>query len=290
MKVSVIISICDNREEFFLRSLDTWIKQTFSNKDFEIIIVDDANRIELHKLCSDYNKLYKLNFQIIRINNDLCKIPITTFTPALSNNIGFKVSNGEVVYITGPETLQYEKNIEIAYSFVNRQECGYGLVYKSNISFVETIAKNWDVYKKIPFKNLFQIPGAAAQCLTKFPHPPRYHYILTVKKSYVENIGGYDERFCQGFCAEDDDFGNRMEMNGIQPLFEHKMLGIHQDHSIIDAKSKKHSLRKSQDGQILRQKNIKLMKENLLKKQIVVNKNHIWGDTNIIIEHKVLKG
>ena len=143
MKVSVIISICDNREELFRRSLDTWVKQSL--KDFEIIIVDDADRKEIYQLCKEYRN--DLRFQYIRIDNNKSFIPIKTFTPALSNNVGFRFSKGEVVCVTGPETLQNENNVEISYSFKNRKECGYGLIYKSDNNFVNYISKNWEILK-----------------------------------------------------------------------------------------------------------------------------------------------
>lgn len=288
MKVSVIISVCDNREEFFRRSLDSWTKQTMSTKDFELIIVDDNNRKELHSLCKEYNDKYRINFQIVKINNNLCTVPITTFIPVLSNNVGFRVARGQVVCITGPETLQAERNLDVAFTFNSRMECGYGLVYKSNINFIHHISSNWGILRDKPLKELLKVPGAAANCLTRPPHPPRYHYFMAVKRDFVLSIGGYDERFGQGFCAEDDDFGNRMEMNGIKPVFEHKMLGIHQDHSETDRQSDNHVLRKTQDGIPLRQKNIKLMKENLSSNIVVANSYHIWGDKNTIVNHEII--
>jgi glycosyltransferase involved in cell wall biosynthesis len=272
MKVSVIISMCDNRLEMFRRSLDTWVRQTES--DFELIIVDDAKRDDILELCLEYESL---NFQYIRINNSLCDVPITTFTPVLSNNVGFRMARGEVVCITGPETLQSKNNIKIAATFKNRTNCGYGLVFKSNKSFVETISKKWDR----SFDNLFKIPGSRAECLSRPPHPPAYNYFMVVAKKYVNLIHGLDELFGQGYCGEDDDFSNRMRMMGIIPIFEQEILGIHQDHS--SENTEEHKLRFSK--QELKQRNLKIMKGNLKNKNVIVNINHTWGDPKVITRH-----
>lgn len=275
MKVSVVISLCDNRFPYFKRSLDTWNNQT--EKDFELILVDDANRKDIRDLCNNYPNL---NFQYIRIDNSKCDVPITTFTPVLSNNVGMRMSRGEVVCITGPETLQYEDNIKIAYSFINRQQCGYGLVYKSNSIFVDIITKNWNG----SFDGLLNLPGAKNNCLTRPPHPPAYYYFCVAKKEYVEKIGGIDENFGQGFCAEDDDFSNRMKMSGVIPVFEHKIIGIHQDHSRIN--TERHILRYTQKE--LRDRNLKLMRDNIRNYNYIANQDHIWGDPKVIIKHEIL--
>lgn len=297
MKVSVVISACSNREKMFRRSLDTWSKQNFSKDDFEIVIVDDADRTELKKICIEYNKNKKLNFQYINIDNNKSIMPVTTFIPVLSNNVGFRQARGEVILLTGPETLQSENNLKVAYSMKDRTQCGYGLVWKSSSIFVDEINKNWQVYKEKPFYHLTIIYGAKNQCYTKPPHPPAYYYLMAVAKKYIEKVGGIDERFAAGYCAEDDDLANRLNMSGIQPVFEHKMIGIHQDHSREDSSSESHTTRYKTKGIELRQRNINLMNTTLISGKFLANKlekNHInydpdyvWGDPRVIVNKEI---
>jgi len=273
MKVSVVISLCDNRFEYFQRALDTWNNQT--EKDFELILVDDADRSDIRALCNLYSGI---NFQYIKIDNSKCDVPITTFTPVLSNNVGMRMARGDVVCITGPETLQNKNNVKIAASFSTRLECGYGLVYKSNQYFVSLISQMWNK----TFDGLLELPGAKADCLTKPPHPPAYYYFAAVKKEFVEMIGGLDEHFGQGYCAEDDDFANRLKMSGVTPIFEHRIIGIHQDHSSVN--TSQHQLRfKKQE---LRQRNISLMKKNFQNYNYIANRDHLWGDPKVITHHE----
>lgn len=284
MKVSVVISLCDNRDDLFKRSLDTWNKQNFPKEDFELVLIDDAEREDIFELC----KYYNMNFQFIRIDNSKCDVPIKTFIPVLSNNVGFRQSRGSVIVITGPETLQNENNLKVAYELSDRAECAYGTVYLSDEGFTDIISKNWHKIKKYPFKELISIKGANVDCLTVPPHPPAYWFLTVVKKEHIFNINGIDEKFAQGICGEDDDFANRMNFSNIKPVFNYNLLGIHQNHSQIDKSTKKHSERYKAEGKLLRQKNIQLMNYNKSKKIVKVNLNHTWGDPKVITNHRYL--
>jgi len=282
MKVSVIISICDNRYEMFKRSLDTWCNQTMDKKDFELIIVDDADRKDIRDLCKEYS-FERMNIMYVKIDNSKCDKPVTTFLPILSNNVGFRLANGKVVVITGPETLQAQNNLGISYTLKGRKECAYGLVYRSSKEFTKNLSSDWNKYKNKSFDLLLSVPGARVDCRTCPPHPPAYWYYMAVAKKYVEAIGGVDEDFATGICAEDDDFSNRMKLSGVTPVFEHRIIGIHQDHSVEDSIDPKHSLRETEEGLKLRKHNVDLMRKNFAAKKIVANEDHIWGDEKVIV-------
>lgn len=287
MKVSVIISACDNREKFFTRSLDTWVNQTFLKEHFEIVIIDDAERILYDRLCEKYQKL-GLNFQLIRIDKTKSTIPVKTFIPVLSNNVGIKNAHGEVIVITGPETLQYEKNLERSYLLLDKPKCAYGLVYKSDLKSVSTIEENWDTLKT-SFLSVLKIPGTQAECLTRRPHPPGYLYFMAVSKQHALDIGGFDEMFLGGLCAEDDDFANRMKIKGIIPYFENSIIGLHQNHSGTDKSDNVHLSRYSEEGRKLWNHNLELMKKNLSGNG-VVNSSFEWGSEKLITYKKIYEG
>jgi hypothetical protein len=134
--------------------------------------------------------------------------------------------------------------------------------------------------------HLLQIPGAKASCLTMPPHPPAYWYFMCVAKKYVDMIGGVDERFLGGICAEDDDFANRMRMAGVTPVFEHHIVGIHQDHSREDNGDGVHIDRNEKAMLHLRIHNTTLMKDNLVKGDPVTNVGHDWGSSTLITLHE----
>jgi glycosyltransferase involved in cell wall biosynthesis len=287
MKVSVVISICNNREALMARSLHTWARQTLLKKEFELIIVDDAQRDEIKDLCVRFHKETGLQFQYVQIDNSRCDVPITTFLPILSNNVGIRKAIGDVIVITGPETLQGRSNLKVASSMIKRKQCAYGTCYKSNSAFVAELERNWKAHKNRSMTGFLKMEGAAVDCLTRPPHPPAYWYIMAVAKKYIEAIGGVDESFATGYCGEDDDLANRMRMFGVQPIFEYGIVGIHQDHSVQDKALKSHTIRNEAQGKALRQKNIELMHKNLKEGKIVANTDHIWGDEKVIVSHEI---
>lgn len=283
MKVSVIISTTDNRESLFNRSLYTWSKQTLPKSEWELIVIDDGVRKDVRNQCLEAATKYKMNINFIRIDKNKSFYKVKSFIPALTNNIGFRQAKGDVIVITGPETLQKNTNLEISTNMINRNECAYGLVFKANIPAVDEFTNKWKELKNQSIEVLLQIPGAQNECPTKPPNPPRYWYYMTVAKKYVEEINGVDECFVGGLCGEDDDFSFRIGKSGIKPVFDYSIIGIHQDHTREDSNDLIHESRFSPNGKILRQNNFKLLKQNLRNKNYKVNLNHQWGDENLII-------
>ena len=283
MKISVVISACDNREHLFDRSLFTWNKQTLNKNEWELIVVDDDVRDSVREQCRNANKIYGINVRYIRIDKSKSFYKVKTFTPALTNNVGFKKSRGNVICVTGPETLQGWNNLENAYKVLNRKVCAYGLVYKASISATKTFENNWNLLKNKDIPVIWdEVPGAKAGCVTKPPDPPRYWYFMAVAKKHINAIHGVDERFVGGLCAEDDDFATRMNLYGVTPIFEHSMTGIHQDHSIEDKDDNIHINRFTKNGNYLRSCNVRLWKQNMRNKICIVNNNHEWGSDDLI--------
>lgn len=287
MKVSVVISACGGRETLFERSLHTYTKQTLPKDEFEILLIDDGNRIELLELCRKYHDAHNLSFQYVRIDPSKSNYPSKSFTPALTNNVGFRIASGNVVVITGPETLQAENNLLIASSMTSRKECAYGLVFRASQVFENYISSD-NRWRMMDFSFLLSLPGAKAECRTCPPHPPAYCYCVAVNRDYITQIRGIDERFLEGICAEDDDFANRMKFLGVIPVFDHKMIGIHQNHESRDRQDETHNARFTSKWAELRSHNIRLMRENLVAKDPVVNKGHEWGDLRTIISKEIL--
>jgi len=282
MKVSVVISACDNRDHLFARALDTWAVQTLPKKEWELVVVDDAERESLRDLCRRRAARDGTRIRFVRIDKSRCDIPVRSFIPALTNNVGFRQSRGDVLCVTGPETLQAPKNLEVSAGMAGRDECAYGMVFKASPRATQYIGQGWDILKRRDFGHLLRVPGATQACLTRPPHPPAYWYFMAVAKRHVEKIGGVDERFLGGLCGEDDDFSNRMRMAGIAPVFEHGILGLHQDHSREDHGDGVHIDRRSEEGRKLKAHNLMLVEDNRKNRRFAANEGREWGSSSLI--------
>jgi glycosyltransferase involved in cell wall biosynthesis len=284
IKNSVIISM-KNRATFLDRTLLTYAKQTMSREEFELIIVDDDSSEDILSVCKRHSKNHGLRFQYIRVDTSKGAISQKGFTPALTNNIGFKKARGSVFIITGPETLQKEHNMERTWNICHAPKCVYGIVYKSNEQFVDSIKKNpkWHEYKH--FKNLM---NNYKNDLARPSTGGFWWYYAAARKEYIMTARGVDERFMQGISGEDDDFAARMRFLGLQLLHDFDIIGIHQNHSREDRTSKIHKLRFDRSRwRNLRAHNLALLRECRRVGDPIVNKEINWGAEEAIVDMEI---
>jgi glycosyltransferase involved in cell wall biosynthesis len=284
IKNSVIISI-QNRRDFLDRTLRTYARQTMPKSDFEIVIVDDNSQEDILGLCKMHAKESGLQFQYIKMDTSKGAVPQKGFTPALSNNIGFKNARGSVLIITGPETLQSERNLEYTWETCKNPICLYGVVHRSSAEFVKRIRdpEFWKSYQS--FDSFFNIPGALS---VRADTTGFWWYYAAAKKEYIMAMNGVDEKFMGGICGEDDDFANRMNFLGVKLEYNRKVLGIHQDHSNEDRVDPVHDIRfNKKKWKKLRAHNLALLSQCISNRDPVANKGIDWGTEKAIITKEI---
>jgi len=283
IKVSVIISLY-NRRSFFERTLHTYSQQTMPKENFEIIVMDDCSTEDIEGLCESYSKKHNIRFRYVSFDRNAGAIRAKTFTPALSNNIGLKLARGSVIVISGPETLQGAKNLELSYQKASEGYCLYGNIYRSSQEFVDTLKTKWH---NLSFDEIKEIPGALDN-----PAPLKgwWWYYIAIQKEHMLNIHGVDERFMLGIAGEDDDLANRIMRWGV-PLTRHpEVVGLHQEHSHEDSMDALHSWRfDRRKWHSLRQHNIKLLREWFTDKNPVANRDIDWGCFDAIIKERIIE-
>lgn len=276
IKFSLVISI-KNRAKLFKRSLKLYNKQLFDKNNWELVIVDDMSTEPVFDILQQYAK--DLNWQYIKMDSSKNDFPIY-WGPALSNNIGFKASRGEVIGITGPEMLMKETAIAHAYETAMTGKTPYGHILHSSPAFVSLMDQNPDMENK-SFDELFAQKHAKVQDITKNTF---YWFFCASKKENIMTINGCDEEFMRGICGDDDDFANRINEFGATKVHDFRILGIHQDHSLEDKKDSKR-IRRNKNWEIARIRNTNYLREweTLRNKDPIANKNLDWGSEKIII-------
>ncbi len=274
VKLSVVISI-KNRSNLFKHTLRSYDKQTMNKKDFELIVVDDGSTEDLRTLLKEYN--YGMKIKYIRIDSTKSEIPVWGLTPALTNNVGFKNSAGDVILICGPETLQKECNFDIAYEAAQKDISAFGLIWHSNIQFVNMLMKNPNM-DRLSFDDMLKIPSSRVMNITQNTF---YWFLLAVKKKHIFDIGGVDEEYLRGVCGEDDDFAARLRTSGIENVHEFRMIGIHLDHSQEDNYDPKRQRRTKlwEEGRMI---NTERWNNWHKHKTIIANTGKVWGNGDVI--------
>lgn len=282
IKVSVVLSVF-NRRKMFRHTLQTYANQTLPKNEFELVVVDDKSTDDIKGLCKEMAEEFGLQFQYVLIDRMKGAITPETFTPALSNNIGFKLARGSVIVVTGPETLQKEVNLEASWKCANEGKCFYGNVYRSSTKFVDELRKD-DKWKTISFRDMIAIPGAKEDVsVTK----GWWWYYIAVRKEHVLAINGVDERYMRGVTGEDDNFAARLIASGVPLARNTTIEGIHQDHSRED-RDERHGFRfDKRKWRRFRRHNINLMSGWSKTKEPVANKTIDWGSFNAIIEKEI---
>ena len=219
-----------NRSNFLRYTLETLKKQTLPKSDWELVVVDDGSTEDMEGFFASYSN--DLNIKYIKIDSSRSAIPIWSHTPALSNNVGFKKAEGEVIVICGPEILHKETNLEIAYNVAMTNVAAFGLIYHSNLKFVDYVFSKLNPVG-LTYNHYLMIPGARDRCITDDAF---YWYFLAVKKSNIMKINGVDEEYGRGVCGEDDNFAARLQVSGTKNVHANTILGIHMEHEFGDDK------------------------------------------------------
>lgn len=284
IKNSVIISLKD-RLEFLDRTLYTYAKQTMPKDQFEIVIIDDGSKDNILGLCKTHAARSGLQFQYIRVDTKKGAVPQKGFTPALTNNIGFKNARGSVVIITGPETLQMETNMSETWDACQGPLAIYGYVYKSGPRFVDAMKSNKEWHKYDSFEEVLSLPAARE---SKPDLAGFWWYYAAIRKEYVLKIHGVDEKYMEGICGEDDDFANRLSFLGLELKHNKKIVGIHQNHSREDKKDTVHNIRfDKQLWRKMRNHNLRLLEACKNVCDPIANKNIDWGTEEAIIDKEI---
>lgn len=271
IKFSLVIST-KNRGKLLRRSLIHYNKQTF--KEFEIIVVDDMSTDPILDILKEFN----FKWQYIKMDSHKNDFPIY-WGPSLSNNIGFKAAKGEVIGIAGPEILMKETAIEYAHESAMKDTTPYGLIYNSGEMLTTMLDRSPNLIN-VDFNNIIKLPTATQTCITKNTF---YWFFCASKKEHIMKMNGCDEEYMRGICGDDDDFANRINVFAPR-IHDHRIIGIHQNHSLEDRKDPLR-IRRNNTWEKARLLNTKYLDEWQSKRNSdpIANKNRDWGSDNLII-------
>jgi len=219
------------------------ILNSFCNKDFEIIVVDNAS--------TDGSKEF---FENIEIENFIYIYNDNNVGFGKANNIGFKYSHGEYIYILNNDTLLHTKDIEnIVLEKFNKY---YNLgVLTTKVQYedgtLQPNVQNFTSLKTVVLRllkvgqfvrsnklllNLFihlpLKPKFIKTYLENFDKERKEEFIdwasgcsLIFKREVYEQLGGFDENFFM--YTEDEELCYRVQQSGYKILYTPDILITH---------------------------------------------------------------
>lgn len=197
----------------------------FPHQDTEIIIVDDNSKDGVADVVQQFRGM---DIKCIPFG------PAPHINPCVVFNRGFQVATGEVILIQNPESLyltdvlQYTRqhltsSNYLTYScFYTKQDAHQQLGQlrqTPDSELLRSIRSVVDLQKKQWYNHSIHRP----RCL---------HFCSAITVSNLHQLGGFDERFVNGYCFDDEEFLTRIRLMPLKVEIVPPELGlvVHQWH------------------------------------------------------------
>ena len=216
-----------NRKQLLIRTLDSIRKSSI--KDYEVVIVDDASDEE-HRIEDILPAYPEIKFHRFEPEEKYW------FNPCIAYNKAFEMCTYKVIVIQNPECFHHGDVLSAALTHVSRSNYVLMPVYALNRD--ETENKFEDIASKSQsdlFQYLLPAPWSGVEGSSGWYNHAVYnrrglHFCSAIHKSSLKELKGFDERFAHGYSFEDDEFINRITMNGYKIEFLNEPVVFHQWH------------------------------------------------------------
>ncbi len=198
-----------NRKDQLLKTLQS-IEE--SGEEYEVIIVDDHSSLDQRVSFPDNSRITTVT-------------PITEektwVNPCIAYNKAISLAQGDIVIIQNPECM----HIGNVLKYVRENLKKYQYMAFSCLS--------WDQSEFNPSESVTYPAGG--QCQKGWYHHPvynnrPYHFCCALYKENLDRLKGFDERFKDGPCYDDDDLVRRVKKLGLQIVSPTDPFVVHQWH------------------------------------------------------------
>ena len=210
IKYSVIMPYYDRIWQF-RNTLDSFRRYYKDREDFEIIVVEDfknSTQTEFHNglmwMIHVYQKYMKVNYSL--------GPSVITYNPVSLFNIGMALTRGRYVILTSPECRH---EVDVFQGLDKEFEENPDAYVICGCMSIDRDGKFHKWYQHSIYRN------------------GKYHFCSALSKKICDQIGGFDERFAEGYGYDDDAFRNTLEQARIPFILRNDLLVAHQHHDRI---------------------------------------------------------
>lgn len=210
------------RAEQLHNTLVSFVHQYWGKHNlYEVVLIEDSknwqNPEEHEKLLSLMDKFSKeIIFRYVRSH-------YSGWNPAPLYNLGATISRGQFLVITNPECFHIKNVLGGLSDEFHLDKDGY----------VVCGAQSWKGCSK-GIETVEEFNGTFHRWFQHSKHWNRlFHFCSAMSKETYDFIGGFDERFGEGYGYEDDDFRDRIVEAGIKIIMKDDLVVVHQEHEKI---------------------------------------------------------
>ena len=213
--LSVLIPTKD-RIDILKLTLEGYLKQTNSLKDFEIVIVNDhADFNEVEKLVSSFKDRLNINL----LNNQ--GLP----GPASSRNLGIYNCQGKVVFITGDDIIP-STNLVAEHIRAHEKQAGFEQAFVGHVAWHKDCEQTW-LMNYIVCEGGQQFNYIGMKHLEVTSYDRFYTSNVSIKRNFLLKS---PQLFSTAFnlaAFEDIEFGYRLGLRGMELRYLETAIGYH---------------------------------------------------------------
>jgi GT2 family glycosyltransferase len=214
-----------NRKNQFIKTLKSL--QQSEIKNFEMIVVDDASdenqRIEYLQNQFKFLKVFRISKDEKKFNN-----------PCIAFNLAFSKCSGDKIIIQNAECLHYTDILKITIDQLNDNNYLSFSCYSIDQQTTEKINELNDLSEIKNYINFLPVRQDVNGKNGWYNHgiyrPTGLHFCSAITKKNLKKLNGFDERYAEGSCFDDNEFLYRINLLGLKIDFKNEGICIHQHH------------------------------------------------------------
>lgn len=234
-EVISIVMAYYNRKPQTLETLKGFQRMYAGKYNFEVVIVDD-NSNDDNRLEEDIKQFtFPINLIVISAEEKGDRI-----NPCTAYNKGFAKATGDIIIIQNPECYHIGDILKHTLEILDEQDYfSYSCFTSNSPEITKEMIESDNVFELIKNQE-FLDKNKSLLGLNWYNHPSEpgrdtaYHFCCAIYKSKLDLIGGFDKRFADGYCFDDDQLLLAVKYNlklNIIIIEPEKCFVIHQYHT-----------------------------------------------------------
>ena len=200
----------------------------------ELVVADYGSTDHLKKVLDGAKGIFeRIRYLILDRSKSTVPISPEFNNPSVTLNVAIRAAVAPLVVMSPPECYPLADNLRTARAVMGseslRPTCVLGKALKASRNASQLLGPG----KWFPQKETDLAAKMARQDAPVFvssQKPMRAPFFMAFRKQDHERLNGFDEEYARGFAAEDTDYLNRMKLAGFGPVWDDRLVVLHQWH------------------------------------------------------------